>query len=167
MPLFRSYLIQRTKDKSDPDPNVSTVLPHIWPLMLLVTLAKLVILTLTAGLLGPYIFLGLALLFLINYALLYAFCKKTMEEGSTAYKSSEDPEALLLQQNNDASKQKVRAGEEEDFILIAALCSIWLPSVVGDQSQRIYLVRGMTSLVSRVLLLAIVVGLAASGLQHH
>ena len=58
-------------------------------------------------------------------------------------------------------------GKEEDYILIAALFSIWLPSVVGDQSRRIYLVRGMTSLVSRVLLLAIVVGLAAFGLQHH
>ena len=90
-----------------------------------------------------------------------------MEEGSTAYKSSEDAEALPLQQNNEGSEQIVRPGEEEDFILIAALCSIWLPSVVGDQSRRIYLVSGMTSLVSKVLLLAIVVGLATSGLQHH
>lgn len=140
---------------------------HIWPLMLLVTLAKLVILTCAAGLLGPLIFLALALLFLINYASLYTFCKKTMEEDSPAYKSSEDPETLPLHQNNDGGEQKVRGGKEEDFILIAALCSIWLPSVVGDQIQRIYLVRGMTSLVSRVLLLAIVVGLATSGLQHH
>ena len=61
---------------------------HIWPLMLLVTLAKLVILTCAAGLLGPLIFLALALLFLMNYASLYTFCKKTMEEDSPVYKSS-------------------------------------------------------------------------------
>ena len=136
---------------------------HIWPLMLLVTLAKLTILTCAAGLLGPYIFLGLALLFLINYALLYTCCKETI-----VYNSSEDPEAIPLQQNTEGSVQKLRTGEEEDsFILSAALCSIWLPSVVGDQSRRIYLVSGMTSLVSKVLLLAIAVGLAASGVQHH
>ena len=138
---------------------------HIWPLMLLVTLAKLTILTCAAGLLGPYTFLGLALLFLINYAILYTFCKKTLEEGSTDHKSREDPEAIPLQQNNEGSEQKLV--EEEDFILSAALCSIWLPSVVGDQSRRIYLVSGVTSLYGKVLLLAIAVSLAASGLQHH
>ena len=73
----------------------------------------------------------------------------------------------LFPYTRTTTEQKVRGGKEEDFILIAALCSIWLQSVVGDQIQRIYLVRGMTSLVSRVLLLAIVVGLATSGLQHH
>ena len=165
--ILRSYLIQRLKDKSDPDPKVSTVGFHIWPLMLIVTVAKLTILSCAASLLGPYIFLGLALLFLINYALLYTFCKKKMEEGSTVDKSSEDPEAIPLQQNNEESEQKLRTVEEEDFILTAAVCSIWLPSVVGDQSRRIYLVSGVTSLVGKVLLLAIAVGLAASGLQQH
>ena len=81
---------------------------HIWPLMLVVTLAKLVILTCAAGLLGPLIFLALALLFLINYASLYTFCKKTMEEDSPAYKSSEDPETLPLHQNNDGAKSQRR-----------------------------------------------------------
>ena len=129
--------------------------------MLLVTLAKLTILTCAAGLLGPYTFLGLVLLFLISYALLYTFCKKTM----SVYKYGEDPEAIPLQQDNEGSENKVV--EEEDFILSAALCSIWLPSVVGDQSRGIYLVSAVTSLVGKVLLLAIAVGLAASGLQHH
>ena len=176
MLVFRSYLIQRPKDKSDPNPNVSTVLPHIWPLMLLVTLAKLIILTLTAGLLGPFIFLGLFILFMINYAALYTLCKEKSRVGSAVYKPSEDPENIHLLQSDDRSQQKLRIGEkeeeddeedEESFLFIAALCSVWLPCVVGDQSRKIYLVSGMTSIVSNVLLLAIAVALAACGLQEH
>ena len=142
-------------------------------MMLLLTLSKLTILTLTAGLLGPYIFLSLFLLFLINYASLYTLCKKTIRGGSAVYKPSEDPEAIHLLPGDEKSQQILRTEEEEEkqeeesFFFMAALCSIWLPCVVGDQSRKIYLVSGVTSIVSNVLLLAIAVGLAASGLQEH
>ena len=90
---------------------------HIWPLMLLVTLAKLVILTCAAGLLGPYIFLAVALLFFINFALLYKFCKKTLMEGSSVHKSCEDlAEVISLQPNNEGSVQKLRIDEDEDDV---------------------------------------------------
>ena len=64
-------------------------------------------------------------------------------------------------------KEPVRSKSDDlTDILLAALCSIWLPSVVGDQKKKIFLVSGMTSLVTKVLLLAIAVALAAFGLQH-
>ena len=67
---FRSYLIQRPKDKSDPDPKFGTVIFHIWPLMLFATLAHLTLLTCVAGLIGPYIFPALVIRFFVNLAAL-------------------------------------------------------------------------------------------------
>ena len=163
---FRSYLIQRPLGKSDPDPRVSTVLLHIWPLMLLVTLAKLSMLTCTAGLIGPYIFIAIAVLFLINLAALLTFCKETVSSAKVYSNNTADPEDSQPLQNKHGEEEE----EEESFFVTAAtaaLCATWLSSVVGDQSRKIFLVSGMTSLISKVLLLAIVVGLSASGLQPH
>ena len=61
--------------------------------------------------------------------------------------------------NHDAIEK-----ETNSFIAMAALSSLWLPSVVGPQSQRIFLVSGITSLVTKVLLLVVAVALADAGL---
>ena len=82
--------------------------------MLFVTLAKLTTLTLAAGLLGPFIFLGLALLFLINYAALYTCCKNPRRRDSVVYKSEEDPENIPLRKIDKGSKQKLKIGEEQE-----------------------------------------------------
>ena len=47
---------------------------------------------------------------------------------------------------------------------MAALSSLWLPSVVGPQHSRIFLVSGIASLVTKVLLLVAAVALAEAGL---
>ena len=163
---FRSYLIQRPKDKSDPDPNVSAVLFHIWPRMLLVALAKLIILTCLAGLLGPYTFLAIVLIFLVDFVALSIFCKKRRA-------SQFDPENIPLLEIDSVRKNNLQTTEEEEeeeeefFLFTAALCSVWVPCVVGDRTRKIFLVSGLTSLVSSVLLLALAVGLALSGFQEH
>ena len=117
--------------------------------MILVTLANLVFLVFVAGLTGPYIFLALLLCYVLNYAALRVFCKVEIRTG--------DPEDL-----NDALKK-----ENQSFIAMAALSSLWLPSVVGRQSQRIFLVSSITSLATKVLLLGVAVALAESGLQSY
>ena len=145
----RSYLILRPKDYSDPDPKLATVLLHIWPLMILVTLANLVFLVFIAGLTGPYIFPALLLCYILNYAALRVFCKVEIRTG--------DPE--------DQNEALVK--ENKSFIALAALSSLWLPSVVGRHSQRIFLVSSIASLASKVLLLGVAVTLADSGLQGY
>ena len=105
--LFRSYLIQRPKDKSDPDPNVSAVLFHIWPRMLLVALAKLIILTCLAGLLGPYTFLAIVLIFLVDFIALSIFCKKRRT-------SQFDPENIPLLEIDAGTKYNLQTTEEEE-----------------------------------------------------
>ena len=146
----RSYLILRPKDYSDPDPKLATVLLHIWPLMILVTLANLVFLVFIAGLAGPYIFPALLLCYAANYAVLRMFCKVEIRTS--------DPE-------NPDDGQDAFARENQSFIAMAALSSLWLPSVVGYQQQRIFLVSSITSLTTKVLLLALAVTFASSGLQ--
>ena len=142
----------RPKDYSDPDPKLATVLLHIWPLMILVTLANLVFLVFIAGLTGPYIFPGLLLAYILNYAALRVFCKVEIQIG--------DPE-------NPNDGKDAFAIENQSFIAMAALSSLWLPSVVGHQKQRIFLVSGTASLASKVLLLGVAVALALSGFQGY
>ena len=155
--MCRSYLILRPKDKSDPDPKMATVLLHIWPLMLVVTVANLILLVLIAGLIGALIFPALLICFALDYAALRRFCKIGKGRGEVNDTTDNDPE------NPNES-----AGEDNDaeyFIAMAALSAIWLPSVVGHQPQRIFLVSGVASLVTKILVLAVAVTFAGSGLQ--
>ena len=142
----------RPKDYSDPDPKLATVLLHIWPLMILVTLANLVFLVFIAGLTGPFIFPALFFCYLLNYAALRVFCEVEIRTGDP-----EDP--------NDG--QEEFKTENRSFIAMAALSSLWLPSVVGHPGQRIFLVSSITSLTTKVLLLALAVTFASSELQDH
>ena len=56
--------------------------------------------------------------------------------------------------------------ESQSFIALAAFCSTWLPCVVGDH-KKIFLVSGVTSLATKVLLLAVALTFAETGLQSH
>ena len=53
--------------------------------------------------------------------------------------------------------------EEESFTLISALSIVWIPCVVGEARNGVYLLSAFSSLFSKVLVLAIAVALAASG----
>ena len=133
--------------------------------MLLVTLSKLIILTCLAGLLGPYTFLAIVLIFLVDFVALSIFCKKRRT-------SQIDPENIPLLEidsgrKNNRQTTEEEEGEEEFFFFTAALCSVWVPCVVGDRTRKIFLVSGLTSLVSSILLLALAVGLALSGFQEY
>ena len=55
----RSFMIMRTADKADPDPELMTVALRVWPLMLIVTINNLVFLTYLAGLSGKYVFIAI------------------------------------------------------------------------------------------------------------
>ena len=43
-------------------------------------------------------------------------------------------------QSSDKVKKRV---EDEEFLFMAAVCSTWIPSVVGDEEQRIFLISGL------------------------
>ena len=184
---FRSYLIQRPKDKTDPDPKFAIVVLHIWPLMFLSTLAHLTLLTCTAGLIGPYIFPALLLCFFADLAALLVNCykrarrkEKEKKKDPTEHSHENNEFQTNLEQNTTSTHEgrPFPPRDEESYllhshdrefrlnmtdILIAALCSTWLPCAVGDQKQKIFLVSGMTSLITKVLILAVAVALALSG----
>ena len=143
--------------------------------MLLATLAHLTLLTCVAGLIGPYIFPALVIRFFVNLTALLLnwrvfYTRKEnrrenieLQPNIERKKTSADEERQLL----CPDKEHVPSWSDDlTDILLAAFCSIWLPCVVGDQKKKIFLVSGMTSLVTKVLLLAIAVALAAFGLQH-
>ena len=56
----RAYFIQRGEDESDPDPKVKIVLFYVFPSMLVIVLNRSILWTLIGGLLGRYIFAGMA-----------------------------------------------------------------------------------------------------------
>ena len=138
----------RPKDKSDPDPKLATVILHIWPWMFLVTVANLAFLVFTAGLAGWLIFPALVICYAIDHLALSYFCKVVTRDG--------DPE--------DGHETTEGNEDAKSFIPMAAFSSLWLPSVVGPQHSRIFLVSGIASLVTKVLLLVVAVALAEAGL---
>ena len=66
----RAFLIMRTADKADPDPEITTVALRIWPLMLVITITDLVCLVYMAGLSGGYVFVAISVNFLTTYVVL-------------------------------------------------------------------------------------------------
>ena len=90
--------------------------------MLSITVSSLVTFALTAGLVGPYVFLAMFICFCISYAV------ETCTTRKKVAVSEEDPE------DEEAASP---TNEEESFTLISALSSIWIPCVVGDQPQGV------------------------------
>ena len=184
--ILRSYLILRPKNKSDPDPVFATVILFIWPLMILLTLADLTLLTVIAGLMGALIFPALLLGSGLNYGVIKFVVtriiyreKKGQEEGDI---ENGVEQVELLKTNKEGGveqSEKIEEGSEEyeveenseetpqSFHAIAALSATWLPCVVGEQKQKLFLVSGVSSLILKVLLLLLAVTLAGSGLQPH
>ena len=77
------------------------------------------------------------------------------EKGSSDAEESQQPEG---------GKNKKK---EESFLLTAAVCSTWIPSVVGKQEQKIFLKAAIASLVTKTTFLAIAIGISSYGYNLH
>ena len=78
----RSFMIMRTADKADPDPELMTVALRVWPLMLIVTINNLVFLTYMAGISGNYVFIAIFVNFLTTYIVLWKTIKVPQKRDS-------------------------------------------------------------------------------------
>ena len=47
------------------------------------------------------------------------------------------------QENGKSSDKFKKRVEDEEFLFMASVCSTWIPSVVGDEEQRIFLISGL------------------------
>ena len=78
------------------------------------------------------------------------------EKGSSDPKETQQPKG-------DGEKKK----KEESFILTAAICSMWIPSVVGKQEQKIFLKASIASLATKTTFLAFAISLSSYGYNLH
>ena len=83
------------------------------------------------------------------------------ERGSEEKRSSDAEEGKEPEEGRGNKKK------EESFLLTAAVCSTWIPSVVGKQEQKIFLKAGIASLVTKTTFLAIAIGLSSYGYNLH
>ena len=148
--VSRSYLILRPQNKSDPDPKIATVLLRIWPWMFLVVVANLTFLVFIAGVAGWLVFPSLLLCCGVDLLALFYFCSRIEEVADVETGQTAESRAAFEKAN-------------QGFIYLASIASLWVPSVVGHQPQRIFLVSGLASLLTKVVILAVVVALAGSG----
>ena len=79
------------------------------------------------------------------------------ERGSEEKRSSDAEEGKEPEEGRGNKKK------EESFLLTAAVCSTWIPSVVGKQEQKIFLMAGIASLVIKTTFLAIAICLSSYG----
>ena len=92
--------------------------------------------------------------------------------GNEKQQPSKEAEAIQLEPF-ESSKDEVNgasqptANREESFLVTAAVCSTWIPSVVGKPEQKIFLKVGIASLVTKTTFLAIPIGLSSFGYNLH
>ena len=183
----RAFMIMRTKDEADPNPEISTLVLRVWPYMIASTIANLALLVCMGGILGGYIFCCLALNFFSVFTTLKLTAKHFREErGSVSVKKKrvsgdeEDMDAKVvkssqkkgdtgLEVDKDLENLNQDNGQADDdtSLITAALCAVWIPCVVGKSSSRIFLISAITSLVTKVVILAVAIFLCETNLQHH
>ena len=88
-------------------------------------------------------------------------------ESQEGLQVAEDPERGSEEKGSEETHKPEVAGEnkkkEESFLITAAVCSTWIPSVVGKQEQKIFLKAGIASLVTKTTFLTIAIGLSSYG----
>ena len=95
----------------------------------------------------------------------------------TVYRDVERQEGLQVADDPERGSEEKRSSEEtqqqenrkkeESFLLTAAVCSTWIPSVVGKQEQKIFLKASIASLVTKTTFLAIAISLSSYGYNLH
>ena len=103
----RAFFIERTRDEADPDPALNMVLMWVFPCMVLIALNSMTMWTLTGGILGkalfltwqnvisgPWVFLAMIFLFVVNLIVLtlvaQEFSQKVTEETPSEGREEEE-----------------------------------------------------------------------------
>ena len=146
----RSFFIQREAHMSDPDPPASMVLARVFFYMFTVTFNSLLLWTFIGSLLGKYTVVAALLSFSTIYTSVKLLEKNEHEDNEVESSSFDGQEAMK---------------EPQYFCLKAAICTVWVPSVVGDR-KRMFIVSAVVGLVSKLLFLGLAVGIGLSGNQH-
>ena len=148
----RSFFIQREAHLSDPDPPAVMVLARTFFYMFTVTSNSLLLWTFIGGFLGK--FTAPAVLF--SFVTIYISLKMLGEDTTPGVGVEEGD------QRTESSRRERSEVEPQYFCLKAAICAVWIPSVVGDK-EKMYLVASIVGLTSKVVLLCIAVGNAFAG----
>ena len=120
----RSFMIMRTADKADPDPELMTVALRVWPLMLIVTINNLVFLTYMAGISGGYVFIAIGVNFLTTYFVLSKTTKVTEKDPGDRKEQipKEEIPRLSIENEKDTPSENKEESENDaiEMSLLAA-----------------------------------------------
>ena len=169
----RTYFMERSKDKADPDPDVFMVGLRVFPWMVLMVLNSLVQWVLLGGLLGPWVFLVIAINFLCNYTTVQCLykkknCETIVKQQCIKVKDIDEESGQQMAPLVKPGKPKsgnVGSKNKGFFLLKASLTAMWLPAVVGDQ-DGLFLATVVSTLVTKIFALIIAVVLAFLGHQE-
>ena len=125
------FFISRVQDESDPDPDFQMVFIRFVPWELLVVTNSTIFWTLIGGLLGKFVFIGIAFCFLCTLG--------------------------ALQGQEKRNKKTLGKNPERSFMFEAALTSLWVPSVVAHSKSNFYITASIASLASKVFVLLIAI----------
>ena len=146
----RAYFIQRMEHDADPDPNFAMVFLRIFPFMLVSVINSLVMWVLIWGFLGPYTFASLftnfstvlvilslrpSYMLTIYYVLLfYVFFGLTLITWIlyNSYYMSMFLGLYIGLYIVFVLKSNINQEEKEEFSVMASLCALWVPCVIGS-----------------------------------
>ena len=136
------FFISRVQDESDPDPDFQMVFIRFVPWELLVVTNSTIFWTLIGGLLGKFVFIGIAFCFLCTL------------------------ENLLGQEKRNKKTPGKNPERIRSFVFEAALTSLWVPSVVAHSKSNFYITASIASLTSKIFVLLIAFLLVENNIIH-
>ena len=144
----------------------------------------------TATLIGIYTIVELPLSFLVSFGILNLAVKSEaknpegLEEKDIVFAMSEKEKLLdrkaedensknnldeieanleSLEKGKDTKEPEAGKRKKESFLWTASVCSTWIPAVVGDQKQKIFLKTGVTSIILKTMILITAILLSIFG----
>ena len=104
---------------------------------------------------------------ILNFVAVYFSLKLLGKDQKQGASEKDKTSAELGEREEGESTSDLRQDDKESdesqyFCLKAAICAVWIPSVVGNK-DKMYLMSAVVSLISKVALLCLAVGIAFSG----
>ena len=178
----RAFFIQRMEHDADPDPNFAMVFLRVFPFMLVSVINSLVMWVLSWGFLGPYTFASLFMnystvlvilslrpsyMLTIYYVLLfYVFFGLTLLTWIlyNSYYMSMFLGLYVVLYIVFVLKSNINQEEKEYFSVMASLCALWVPCVIGSGKYS-FKVSVILTLIMKLSELAVAYTLAFLGYQ--
>ena len=131
------FFTLRGRTTRDTDPSIKMVMLTVLPWMMMAVLSSIIMWTFMGGLLGEYVLIGI----FINMGVVFTCLKIRHYYKRVASETLKDELEDGKQEN---TTEQENTDQNETFHTESSLTSVWVPSIVGSQSDTFWISRPYT-----------------------